>query len=86
VAYSITIEPAAMREIKKLDPRVRQDIADAISALAEDPRPPAAIKLKGSTNSYRARVGDHRILYRISDRELLVLVIRVGNRRDVYHR
>jgi mRNA interferase RelE/StbE len=84
VAYRIVIEPAAVRELKKLVPRVRQQVADAITALADHPRPEGSRKLSGSRSSYRIRVGDHRVLYRITDRELVVLVVTVGHRRDVY--
>ena len=73
-----------MRELKKLDPKIRQAVASAINALADDPRPDGARKLSGSKDSYRIRTGDHRILYRIADQELLVLVVKVGHRRDVY--
>ena len=84
MAYTISLDPAAARELKKLDPRLCQELGIVISALADDPRPPRAKKLIGSASSYRIRVRDHRILYRITDRELLVLVVRIGNRRDVY--
>lgn len=84
MAYQIQIDPAAVREMKKLEGRRRQEIADVINALADDPRPSGAIKLQGSASSYRIRVGDHRVLYRITDRELLILILRVRHRRDAY--
>ena len=84
MAYRISIDPAALREMKKFTPKVRQLVADAISALADDPRPEGARKLSGSRSSYRIRVGEHRVLYRITDKELLILVVKVGHRRDVY--
>lgn len=84
MVYQISIDPAAVRELKKLTPKVRQAVSDAISALATDPRPDGVRKLSGSKDSYRLRVGDYRVLYRITDRELLVLVVKVGHRRDVY--
>ncbi len=73
-----------MRELKKLAPKVRQELSAAISALATTPRPDGVTKLSGSKNSYRIRVGDYRVLYRITDKELLVLVVKVAHRRDVY--
>lgn len=84
MAYRIMIAPAAAREMKKLDRLVGQQIADTISGLALDPRPTGVRKLTGSTNGYRLRVGDYRILYQITDKVLLVLVVKVGHRRDVY--
>ena len=82
--YRIAIEPAAERELAKLPPAARQDVADAISALADDPRPPGVKKLTGSKSSYRIRIGDYRVLYTIADRVLLIVVVKVANRRDVY--
>ncbi|MEO8561570.1 MAG: type II toxin-antitoxin system RelE/ParE family toxin [bacterium] len=84
MAYRLTIDPATVRELKKLDPKIRQTVASAINALANDPRPDGVRKLSGSKDSYRIRAGDYRILYRIADHELLVLVVKVGHRRDVY--
>ena len=82
--YRISIEPAAQRELSKLPIDVRQDVADAISALANEPRPPGVRKLSGSKSSYRIRIGDYRVLYTIADRILNVSAIKVGNRRDIY--
>ena len=84
MAYSISIDPAALREMKKLTSTVRREVASAINALADDPRPEGAKKLSGSKSSYRIRVGAYRILYRITDKQLLILVVKVGHRRDVY--
>lgn len=84
MAYRISIDPAALREMKKLPQKIRQQIASAIDALSGDPRPDGARKLTGSRSSYRIRVGEYRVLYRITDRELLILVVKVGHRRDVY--
>jgi mRNA interferase RelE/StbE len=84
VVYQISIEPAAMRELKKLAPRIRQALSDAITALGTEPRPDGVRKLSGSKNSYRIRVSEYRVLYRVTDGELLVLVVKVGHRKDVY--
>ncbi|MEO7714333.1 MAG: type II toxin-antitoxin system RelE/ParE family toxin [Gemmatimonadaceae bacterium] len=84
MTYHISIDPAAVRELKKLPAKVRQALASAIDALADDPRPDGARKLSGSRSSYRIRVGDYRVLYRITDKELLILVVKVAHRRDVY--
>jgi mRNA interferase RelE/StbE len=73
-----------MRELNKLTPKVRQEVSDAITALATEPRPDGVRKLSGSKNSYRIRVGDYRVLYRVTDKALLVLVVKVAHRRDVY--
>jgi mRNA interferase RelE/StbE len=56
----------------------------AILALADDPYPPGSKKLQGEANLYRVRVGDYRVLYRIEDERLIVLVVNIGHRRDIY--
>lgn len=81
--YRVDFETRAKKEFLKLAAGVRQDLADVIDDLAENPRPPGAKKLVGQ-NGYRVRQGDYRILYLIDDRARLVRIYRVGNRRDVY--
>ncbi|MHB1558699.1 MAG: type II toxin-antitoxin system RelE family toxin [Isosphaeraceae bacterium] len=56
----------------------------AIRQLADDPHPPGSRKLKGTNDLYRIRAGDYRILYTVEGRRLVVLVVNVGHRRDVY--
>jgi len=81
--YRIELRPAAARALRKLDPSVRPRIQGAIGLLASDPRPPAARSLKGRP-VYRVRVGGYRIIYTIHDDVLLVVVVTLGHRRDVY--
>jgi mRNA interferase RelE/StbE len=83
VRYAVLIEPSAAKALRKLDPPNAQRLRAAIDLLAENPRPPAAIPLKGSL-FWRVRVGDYRIIYDIRDGELVVLVLDVGHRREVY--
>jgi mRNA interferase RelE/StbE len=85
VTYRIELRPAAVRALKKLDPPIRQRIQGAITLLAEDPRPPAARALRGRPG-LRVRVGDYRIVYTVADDVLLIVVVTVGHRRDVYER
>lgn len=60
-------------------------IREKIDSLAETPKPPAAKALSGSSKRYvRLRIGDYRIIYRIDRKNLTVLVVKVGHRRDVY--
>jgi len=59
-------------------------VTDAIRSLQAHPRPAGCKKLAGNADYYRIRVGDYRVLYEIRDRVLLVLVIKVGHRREVY--
>ena len=68
----------------KLDEKMQGRVDDAIYALAVEPRPAGCKKLSGQANTYRVRVGDFRILYDVEDEVLVVLVVQIGNRREVY--
>jgi mRNA interferase RelE/StbE len=84
-SYKILIKPSAAKEIEAVDPKKdRQRIVASILALAGDPRPVGCEKLAGQSDRYRIRVGRYRIVYSIIDDELLVHVVRVGHRKDVY--
>jgi mRNA interferase RelE/StbE len=61
-------------------------IARAIDGLASDPRPRGAVKLAGEDGLWRVRAGDYRIIYSVEDGALLVLIIRIGHRREVYRK
>jgi mRNA interferase RelE/StbE len=82
--YRVEIAPAAQRELSKLPKNVKKRIDERILALAENPRPPGSKKLEGADDFHRIRVGDYRIVYQIKDKVLLVLVVRIGHRREVY--
>lgn len=82
-AYRIELRPAAVRALRKLDSQVRRRVQGAIALLAQDPRPPGARALQGRPG-LRVRVGDYRIIYTVQDDVLLVVVVRLGHRRDVY--
>lgn len=83
--YSIVVDPAAEREMKKIDRGIVKRIIEKVRELETNPRPPGAKALAGSGQGLtRIRVGDYRIIYQIRDREHLVLVVKVGHRGDVY--
>jgi mRNA interferase RelE/StbE len=84
-AYRIELRPAAARALRRLDPAAQHRIQGAIALLAEDPRPPGARALAGRPG-LRVRVGAYRILYTVADDVLLVVIVRLGHRRDVYDR
>ncbi len=81
-SYEVLILPSAAREIAALPLEARRRVIGKIRALATDPRPAGAIHLRGSDH-LRLRVGMYRIVYRIEDRKLIVLIVRVGHRGDV---
>lgn len=83
--YRIELRPAAVRALRKLDPSIRPRVQGAIALLAEDPRPPGARKLQGR-EGLRVRVGDYRIIYTVKDDVLVVVVVTLVHRRDVYDR
>ena len=82
-AYRIEFRPAALRELRKIDRSMQPRIQGAIALLAQDPRPPASRPLRGR-EGYRLRVSDYRLIYTIDDGILLIVVVTVGHRRDVY--
>lgn len=84
MTYRITLSPMAARQLRKLDAQVRRRIQAALELLAEQPRPPSAIRLVGGSGEWRVRTGDYRIVYEIEDDRLLIVVLRVGHRREVY--
>ena len=84
-SYRIELRPAALRALRRLDPQIRPRIQGAIALLAEDPRPPSSRQLRGR-DGYRVRIGDYRIIYTIADHVLLIVVVTLGHRRDVYER
>jgi mRNA interferase RelE/StbE len=84
VPHCILFAPAALRQFRKLPAAIQRRLSPHIDALADDPRPPGVVKLSGSADIYRVRVGDYRIVYEIQDVGLMILVLKIGNRRDVY--
>jgi len=83
--YRIELRPAAARALRKLGAGDQQRIQGAIALLARNPRPPAARALQGRPG-FRVRVGDYRIIYTVADDVLLVVVVALGQRREVYDR
>jgi mRNA interferase RelE/StbE len=82
--YTILLTRPAHKQLQKCPPAIRPRLITAIDALQHTPRPPGAGALHGLTDTYRIRVGDYRIVYAIHEEQLLILVIRVGHRREVY--
>lgn len=81
--YKIAIKKSAVKEIKSLPSTELKKVLSKIAALSENPRPHDSIKLSAQER-YRIRCGNYRILYSIEDEILVVYVVKVGHRKDVY--
>ena len=81
--YKIQIKPSAVKELEKLPGKDLQKIISKIKSLSGDPRPPGCEKLSGD-EKYRIRQGNYRIVYAIEDDILIVFVVKIGHRRDIY--
>ena len=81
--YTVFIERYAQKQIAKLDKKILPIVKDAIAGLAFNPRPHGYKKLKGE-EAYRIRIGDYRIIYEIEDEKIIVIVVSVGHRKDIY--
>ncbi len=85
VSYRVKIKSSAQKEIHKLPSKgLRNKVVDIIDSLNANPFPEGSKKIKGSNNIYRIRQGTYRIVYQVYKNELLVLIISVRHRRDVY--
>ncbi len=82
--YEVLLSKAARKQLYTLPVFVHNKIIEDISALTSSPRPPGCIKLKGYKNAWRIRVGDYRVIYEIQDQVLLVIVIAIGHRKNIY--
>ena len=86
MSYRIEVAPSAVRQLRKLDRVAQRRVQGAIELVASEPRPNGAKKLIGGDGEWRVRTGDHRIVYELHDHVLLVLVVAVGHRSDIYER
>ena len=82
--FRIEVTPRARKDLKALPKRERQRVSEQIDGLKTDPRPVGCKKLEGREDFYRIRVGDHRVVCQIEDDILLILIVRVGDRREIY--
>ena len=83
--YKIYIKPSAAKELERIPSKVLRKIVKKIKGLTLDPRPPGCEKLSGE-EKFRIRQGNYRIVYTIEDEKLVVIVVKIGHRRDVYKR
>ena len=83
MAYSVNFSKRAVKELAKINEPFYSNIKQTIRTLAENPRPQGYKKLKGR-DGYRIRTGDYRVIYDIFDNELIMDIITLGHRKDIY--
>lgn len=83
--YNIEFTPVAAKQLKKLSHEMQVRIAKAIDKLSKNPFPSGFKKLTGQKDLYRIRVGDYRIVYQFNAGKLIILIVRVGHRKDIYN-
>ncbi|MGO9120955.1 MAG: type II toxin-antitoxin system RelE family toxin [Desulfomonilaceae bacterium] len=83
--YELLIETRAQKQLAKITQPYQDRIIAAIRGLAEQPKPAASKRLSGS-QTWRLRVGDYRVIYEIHEESLIIIVITIGHRREVYRR
>jgi mRNA interferase RelE/StbE len=82
--YRIDVSATAERQIRKLPPSDQLRVLRVIQSLSIEPHPPGCRKLSGYNDVFRVRIGRYRVLYSIEDRRLVIIVLKVGDRSDVY--
>jgi mRNA interferase RelE/StbE len=83
-SYRVEIAKSAAKDLRAINRKWIPRIVASIETLESDPRPSGCKKLVGSDHTYRLRIGDYRVVYEIHDDRLVVLVVRIRHRRDVY--
>jgi mRNA interferase RelE/StbE len=82
--YRIEVKRSAAKALKKIPKPDRKRIAEKIDSLAEDFPNPETTKMKGDNPFHRIRVGDYRIVYEIQNEVLVILIVKIGHRKDIY--
>lgn len=81
--YAISLRSSAAKELRKLPTAVRKQVSELIDSLAANPRPHGVKKMAG-IDAWRIRIADYRVIYSIVDEQLVIEIIKIGNRREVY--
>ena len=82
--YNVEIASTAEKQLRKLPADARRRVAQSMLALGEEPYPPGSRKLTGYDDVFRIRVGVYRIIYSVSGRKLVIIVLKIGHRKDIY--
>lgn len=85
MAYSIIIKPSANKALLKLPKATQTRILNSLQHLADNPRPPGALKLQSTFDLYRIRIGNYRVIYSINDEQIQILIASIGHRKDIYN-
>ncbi|MBW2161660.1 MAG: type II toxin-antitoxin system RelE/ParE family toxin [Deltaproteobacteria bacterium] len=83
-SYSVALTRTAEKQLRRVAKAKRAGLVDAIQSLADVPRPRGARKLEGYVSIYRVRVGQYRIVYEVIDERVVVIVLKLGHRKDIY--
>lgn len=86
MSFRLEYKNSVKKDLTELSQVDRIAVIRKIEALREEPRPAGSAKLKGSIDFYRIRHGDYRIIYKIQKKVLIIVIIRIGHRRDIYKR
>ena len=84
MAYTIELTKTARKQFDHLSIVIQNKIEKKIDDLAQNPRPQGVVKLTHEDNLYRIRSGDYRVIYQIQDKALLILVVKIGHRKEIY--
>ena len=84
MAYTVQLKPAALRQLEKLPREIQTRVAGKIESLRNDPFPQGCKEFQGEPGTWRVRVGDYRVIYQVDRGILLILVVTIGHRREVY--
>lgn len=82
--YQIIVTRSAQKELKSLSPEISSRIKSKIDTLVNNPRLSGCRKLKGRLNRWRIRVGNYRVIYSIDDKNLVIKILEIGHRREIY--
>ena len=82
--YRVEVSRTAEKQLRKLEVVDRRRVVRALIGLGEDPHPPGSRRLSGYTDVFRIRVGVFRVLYSVEGRKLIVIILKLGHRKDVY--
>lgn len=86
MTYVIVTPKAVQKQLDALPDKIYQRILKKLEQLTEDPRPDGVVKLQGSDDEYRIRIGDYRVRYKINDLELIILLVQCKHRKDSYRK